>query len=568
MFQRIRLRLFGLSLAVIVIVGGGVIILVRHDVKQTAEQRLTDQLRGAARTAAALIARGPTASAAPALDVAQINAALLNLSQSTTNQLRFIATRQVAKTEIAAFGLPPLPTDLPADWTSSVVGDNTAYALAHVPDSDGFIIASRPTSDISDATKRVDRGVIAAAFFGLLVAMFMTWAATALIARSMRKLVADARDVVRGNARRLAPEQDDERDELRDLRDWFNYLAADAERHNADSARGRGLLTSVLESMSQGVVAIDSSGVVEAMNEQARKILGLNSAPIGERFEQFITVPQLLELANATTSRAVEFALPNGPKVHVRMAPKRDTGGVVLVIEDVTNVRELETIRRDFVANVSHELRTPVAVIRANAETLQGGAKRDPEMSAKLIDGLHRNAERLARILADLLDLSRLDAGHYRLDLGSVPLHTAIEQAATAVEPLVKQRGCTLVIDADAELHVRADAKALDQVLVNLIDNAVKYGAVPGTVTIAARRDGDRVRIEVCDDGPGLEPAHQKRVFERFYRADSSRSREAGGTGLGLAIVKHLIESMGGDVGVASAQPHGSIFWVQLQAAA
>lgn len=566
MFQRIRLRLFLLSLAVIVVVGGGVIILVRHDVKQTAEQRLTAQLLNSARTAAALITRRPASAQPTAQDIAQINAALLELSNHTANQLRFIATLQQANEAITTVGLPPPPANMPGDWASSVVGEDTAYAAARVPASDGFIIASRPTAEINEATKRVDRGVIAAALFGLLVAMFMTWAATALIARSMRKLVADARDVVRGNTRRLAPELNDERDELRDLRDWFNYLAADAERHNADSARGRGLLTSVLESMSQGVVAIDSNGVVEAMNEQARKILGLNSAPIGERFEQFITVPQLLELANATTSRAVEFTLPNGPKVHVRMAPKRDTGGVVLVIEDVTNVRELETIRRDFVANVSHELRTPVAVIRANAETLSGGAKRDPEMSAKLIDGLHRNAERLARILADLLDLSRLDAGHYRLDLGSVNLHTAIEQAANAVEPLVKQRGCTLVIDAAADLHVRADAKALDQVLVNLIDNAVKYGAVPGTVTIAARRDGEQVRIEVCDDGPGLEPAHQKRVFERFYRADSSRSREAGGTGLGLAIVKHLIESMGGDVGVASAQPHGSIFWVQLQA--
>ena len=133
--------------------------------------------------------------------------------------------------------------------------------------------------------------------------MFMTWAATALIARSMRKLVADARDVVRGNTRRLAPEQDAERDELRDLRDWFNYLAADAERHTSDLARGRALLTSVLESMSQGVIALDSNGVVEAMNDQARKIIGLNSAPIGEVFDQFITVPQLLELARATTSR-------------------------------------------------------------------------------------------------------------------------------------------------------------------------------------------------------------------------------------------------------------------------
>ncbi len=561
MFQRIRLRLFLLSLAVIVTVGGGVIVLVRHDVKTTAEQRLAAQLSTTARTAAALL----TPHDESAVDVQHVERLLLELSTTTANQLRYFATPAAAAAELTNAGLGLPPVTMPPDWATSIVGSDTAFAAARSAGG-GVIIVSRATTEIRDATARLDRGVVAAALFGLFVAMFMTWAATALIARSMRKLVADARDVVRGNTRRLAPEQDAERDELRDLRDWFNYLAADAERHTSDLARGRALLTSVLESMSQGVIALDSNGVVEAMNDQARKIIGLNSAPIGEVFEQFITVPQLLELARATTSRALEFALPNAVKVHVRMAPKRDTGGVVLVIEDVTNVRELETIRRDFVANVSHELRTPVAVIRANAETLSGGAKRDPEMASKLIDGLHRNAERLARILADLLDLSRLDAGHYRLDLGNVQLVSAIEQAAHAVEPLVKQRGCTLVIDAAPALRVRADAKALDQVLVNLIDNAVKYGAAPGTVTIAARAEGAVVRIEVIDDGPGLEPAHQKRVFERFYRADSSRSREAGGTGLGLAIVKHLIESMGGDVGVASALPHGSIFWVHLQA--
>jgi two-component system, OmpR family, phosphate regulon sensor histidine kinase PhoR len=327
------------------------------------------------------------------------------------------------------------------------------------------------------------------------------------------------------------------------------------------------MLASVLDSMSQGVIALDPSGRVEVLNEQARKILRLNSSQIGERFADFVDVAELIVVSQATKLTESEFDLPHGTRVLVRAAPKRDVGGIVLVVEDVTNVRELETIRQDFVANVSHELRTPVAVIRANAETLSAGAKRDPEMAAKLIDGLHRNAERLARILADLLDLSRLDAGHYRLDASAVDVAAAVSQAVAAVEPLIKQRNCSIHIEVESKIQVRADAKALDQVLVNLIDNAVKYGASPGVVTVRARTVGSQVRLEVQDDGIGLEPAHQKRVFERFYRADASRSREAGGTGLGLAIVKHLAETMGGEVGVMSARPRGTLFWVKLEVA-
>jgi two-component system phosphate regulon sensor histidine kinase PhoR len=227
-------------------------------------------------------------------------------------------------------------------------------------------------------------------------------------------------------------------------------------------------------------------------------------------------------------------------------------------------MRRLETVRRDFVANVSHELRTPVAVIRANAETLIAGAKNDPVMSAKLIDGLHRNAERLARILADLLDLSRLDAGQYRMELAPVPIRGVVEQSLTAVEPQAAARKVQIALAVPDELAVRADAKALDQILVNLIDNAIKYTRPEGHVWVEARPDGDRIRIEVRDDGPGIAAKHRERVFERFYRADPSRSREAGGTGLGLSIVKHLVESMSGEVGVEPNAPTGSIFWLRL----
>jgi two-component system phosphate regulon sensor histidine kinase PhoR len=228
-------------------------------------------------------------------------------------------------------------------------------------------------------------------------------------------------------------------------------------------------------------------------------------------------------------------------------------------------------VRRDFVANVSHELRTPVAVIRANAETLMAGAKDDPAIAGRLIDGLHRNAERLARILADLLDLSRLDAGQYRLELASVPVRPVIEQSLSAVEPQAAQRNVTVRVDIPDGLAVRADPKALDHILVNLIDNGVKYGRPDGNVWVEARPLGDGapgvapgVRIEVRDDGPGIADKHRTRVFERFYRADPSRSREAGGTGLGLSIVKHLVESMDGEVGVDPNLPHGSIFWLRL----
>jgi two-component system, OmpR family, phosphate regulon sensor histidine kinase PhoR len=203
-------------------------------------------------------------------------------------------------------------------------------------------------------------------------------------------------------------------------------------------------------------------------------------------------------------------------------------------------------------------------VIRANAETLIAGAKDDPVIAGKLIDGLHRNAERLARILADLLDLSRLDAGQYRLELASVTVKPVIEQSLSAVEPQAAARNVTVRVAIPAELAVRADAKALDHILVNLIDNGVKYGRPDGNVWVEARSDVAGIRIEVRDDGPGIADKHRARVFERFYRADPSRSREAGGTGLGLSIVKHLVESMDGEVGVEPNLPQGSIFWLRL----
>ena len=385
--------------------------------------------------------------------------------------------------------------------------------------------------------------------------------------RDLRELAAATREVVRDTARRVPHLEAPPDDEVHQLAEWVNFLAEDTERSHAALARERVLLASVAEGLTQGVIAVDGDHRIELLNDAARTMLGVASSPVGEPLIEFVRVPEVFALIDSDDAASAEVQLSGGGRTLIRVARRWGGDGRVLLLEDVTAMRRLETVRRDFVANVSHELRTPVAVIRANAETLLAGAKDDPAMAGRLIDGLHRNAERLARILADLLDLSRLDAGQYRLELGTVPIRPAVDQALSAVETQAAARGVRVDVDVPDTLAVKADPKALDQILVNLIDNGIKYTRADGHVWIQARADGDGVRIEVRDDGPGIAEKHRARLFERFYRADTSRSREAGGTGLGLSIVKHLTESMGGSVGVEPARPHGSIFWLGLPAA-
>ena len=384
----------------------------------------------------------------------------------------------------------------------------------------------------------------------------------AIMRRPLRALVKDVQNIVRDPAKRIPAINGDT--DIRELARWINAIAEDAERSRDALHHERTLLASVADGLTQGVIAIDGERKIEMLNDAARRMLGVQSSLVGEPLLEFVRVPELRELIDHTNDATAEVQLPHGPRALIRAARTWGRAGRVLLLEDVTTVRKLETVRRDFVANVSHELRTPVAVIRANAETLLAGAKNDPQMATKLIDGLHRNAERLARILADLLDLSRLDAGQYRLDLAPTSVKSVTEQSLTAVETQAQARKIEVVVEIPEELSVRADAKALDQILVNLIDNGVKYTQTEGHVWVAAKELDKAIRIEVRDDGPGISDKHRARVFERFYRADPSRSREAGGTGLGLSIVKHLVESMGGEVGVEPNTPRGSIFWLQL----
>jgi signal transduction histidine kinase len=224
---------------------------------------------------------------------------------------------------------------------------------------------------------------------------------------------------------------------------------------------------------------------------------------------------------------------------------------------------ELDSARKQFIANASHELRTPVTAIRAAAETLLDGNLQLTPDAREFVQMIARHADRLSRLTEDLLDLSKLETGAWKPQIGPVQLAPLAETVLDLFRERAAEKGIALQADVPERLRANADRRALEQVLVNLLDNAVKFTPKEGRVTLLGDGLGPTVMLSVVDSGPGIDPQHQARIFERFYRADAGRSRELGGTGLGLAIVKHLSQAMGGEAGLESTR-NGSRFWVRL----
>ncbi|MBL4686224.1 MAG: PAS-domain containing protein [Nannocystaceae bacterium] len=394
--------------------------------------------------------------------------------------------------------------------------------------------------------------------------------ASQLLSRSLRSLVATAKAIASdtGSITRL-PEQPG--DELSGLAGSFNVIVDELERTVTVLASERNRFETALDTMDQAVLSLDAARLVTMANRRAREMLELQERVIGRPLLDYIRVPALRELVAAAQrgeAAHAEFEHGTSPRLTLRaQASTQRDGGTIIVLHDVTEIRRLETIRKDFVANVSHELRTPVAVIRANAETLLAGALDDPKSAVIFIEALHRHADRLGRLVADLLDISRIEAGRYAMSAAPLALEAVVDRAIDGLSVEAREHGMDVrrAFD-DGVWLVQADDEALEQILVNLISNAIRHSTGGSAVEIAVGEASlpGTVRIEVRDDGPGIDPKHHLRVFERFYRVDPGRSRDRGGTGLGLAIVKHLVEAMGGRLGVDARRPRGSTFWFTL----
>lgn len=405
---------------------------------------------------------------------------------------------------------------------------------------------------------------------GLLVAAGMSWLAVALAARPLRRLTETAHAMVHDLSVRSRIDLDDD---VGALAGALDELADNLASTLGKLERERDRLGAILESMAEGVLVTDANGQVVLANRALREMFLLGGDVEGREPIEVVRNADLHELfaeaarSSGPTSRELSIEGLRPRRVMARVAPVEQAGaGAVAVLSDVTELRRLETVRRDFVANVSHELRTPVAAIRGAAETLLLGGAQHAETAFEFATMIDRHAERLHRLVEDLLELSRIEARELRIDPVPLELRAEAERARELLSLAAQARRTEVRVEVGA-LSVLADRAALEHVLTNLLENAIKYSPEGSVVTVRAERRGETVRTLVEDDGPGIEARHLPRLFERFYRVDAGRSRQVGGTGLGLAIVKHLAEAMGGAVGVESTVGRGSRFWIDLPVA-
>ena len=371
---------------------------------------------------------------------------------------------------------------------------------------------------------------------------------------------------------------------------WLRgQLSAEAARHaretdelkrqHADDLHAHvARMEAMLDSMIEGLIVLDARGRIRLVNRAAERLFSFSRMMAGGTLLEAIRNHEVAALATraATETAPIESEIRiegASPRVlQISAVALRDStqapAGAVLVIHDVTLLRELEGVRQDFVANVSHELRTPLSLIKSAAETLIDGAKNDPVALGRFLDIIDKHANRLTLLIDDLLLLARLDSGRVDLNFEPVLLRVAAQEALDDFALVAQARGVTLENSTPPGVAAQADPERLRQVLSNLIDNAIKYGRADGRVSLSGRvlTDG-RVELSVRDDGPGIPLDAKERVFERFFRVDKARSREQGGTGLGLAIVKNVIQAHGGEVRVESAPGAGTEFFLTLPAA-
>lgn len=334
-------------------------------------------------------------------------------------------------------------------------------------------------------------------------------------------------------------------------------------------------LAVVLEAMVEGVIAIDRGERIMLANTAAVGLLDLKFDRVSEHPLESLRLPRLQDLVKAAIAGAdqhrLEFAVPRTNSTVVAVVsrlPGQPSPGVVVVLHDVTDLRRLENLRREFVSNVSHELKTPLAAISAYTETLLDGALDDPAINRGFVSRIEEHADRLNSLILDLLELARLESDENAFEVEAVDIGPVLQASVSDHLNVARSKNLTLTLTSTEDgIFGLADPDGLRTIIDNLLDNAINYTPQSGEVSVRWGRDNDWVWIEVSDTGVGIAKEHQSRIFERFFRVDQARSREVGGTGLGLSIVKHLCQMFGGDITVKSRLGHGSTFTVRLKAA-
>ena len=462
-----------------------------------------------------------------------------------------------------------------AERFSDAMNQSMLYLALRVNDGDrvlGYVRVSVPVEivdrQLSSLRNRIYiSGAIIAAFFlvvGYLIAR--------QISTPVSRMIEGAASIAEGDYDLRLPES--RRDEIGQLAVALNALARGTEERVDALVASRNQLAAILSGLTEGVIAVDLSQKIVHINDSAMHMLGLTHREvIGNPLWEEVRVSEICQAVDTclaeliTVNASVKVGAQTLDMAVVLLREKNWTSaaGAIIVLQDITEMLRLEQVRSDFVANASHELKTPISAIRGLVETIVDDPEMPEDVRRGFIERINNQAMRLDHIVQDLIALSRFDTHARKMTVSRVDLPFLLRQVYQTHMDDAERAGVTLQLDLpEKSIEVDGEAEALEQMTVNLVDNAIKYSRSGGTVILRLRVLGHMAVIEVQDDGIGIPPGEQQRIFERFYRVDRARSREKGGTGLGLSIVKHIAQSHKGSVAVDSQVNKGSVFSVRL----
>jgi two-component system phosphate regulon sensor histidine kinase PhoR len=459
---------------------------------------------------------------------------------------------------------------------STTVHKNMMYVALYTKDAPevAFVRVALPVTEVQAQASRLRNSVWASAGGTALVALLLAWLLTRRLVHPLQELTTGAQQIAAGKFGHKV--YLDHKAELGQLADAFNHMSSQLADQFTQLDEDRQQLRAVLGSMVEGVIAIDADQNILFANDRAGKMLEFaTKTAAGRKLWEVVRQHAVQEMVQ-TTMRApgaepskLEFTDAAGKSLllHVAQLPGETARGAVLVFHDTTELRRLERLRQDFVANVSHELKTPLSVITACIETLLEGGVDDVENRGRFLERIQEQTQRLHALILDLLSLARIESGEQLWTMQALAVRELVEACVERHQARAQGKKQTLTLTPpSSEKHVQvfADAEALSEILDNLVDNALKYTPEGGAIGLRWWGDMTHCNIEVQDTGIGIPDADLPRVFERFYRVDKARSRELGGTGLGLSIVKHLVQAMQGTIRAGSILGKGSTFTIRL----
>ncbi len=437
----------------------------------------------------------------------------------------------------------------------------------------GVVRVALPLTEMQAKIAHIYRAIAVGALLALLITLIIGFFTAESFARPLREMISVARDIIKGKYRVLKVRS---RDEIGQLALALNQMSEEIQDDIQTITEEKNELRAILSSMAEGVIVVDKDQKILLINSSGEEMLDLSTEKVTGKFlwemvrkEELVSLVKRVLMTGNEEDIEMTFDFPVARVLHAQAATILSEGrnifGVVMVFHDTTKLKQLEKLRREFVANVSHELKTPLTSIKGFVETLLEDVISDPENSMKFLQIIQQHTERLDNLVDNLLELSSIESGELPMNFGKIGLKELIAHTVASFADRLSHKNQVLNIAVNPEdLEAWVDEEKMQRTLSNLLDNAHKYTPAGGQIEICAKQELDRIKIEVSDNGEGIPSEHLPRIFERFYRVDKARSRQLGGTGLGLAIVKHIVLAHGGEISVESKVGAGTKFTIHL----